>query len=210
MLVSSNGIEKNIIMKLNYLLLFIFVFVGEDLTAQTYPFKSFGKGKFSNTFVSSNYKDTIIIVDTLKRTVIKNRIPEIRSAKFINEDGLILARISDGEGLVNSNGKMLNGPYNTYRTGYMKNGYVLTGISWSSTSIGRIIFNAKGDTIICKFNYDYDAGMSEIPITDTTLIEGYNHRTKRLEKGYLLKSGHWQTIEYLQWIKISEKLNTKK
>ena len=193
-------------MRYNYLLLFLFSFATANLFSQESP-KSFGKGKFKHTYVLSTYKDTIVIVDTLNHTVIKNRIPEIRGANFITENGLILARISDGEGLVSSKGKLLNGPYNRYQTVSMENGYILTGRHWSESDLGRIIFNSNGDTILCKTNLYLDAGQTQEikSITETTLMEGYNHKTKRQEKGYLLKSGKWKTTEYLKWVKVVQK-----
>ena len=188
-------------MRYNYLLLFFFSFAAANFFSQESP-KSFGKGKFKHTYVSST-KDTIIIVDTLNHTVIKNIIPEIRGTNFITENGLILARISDGEGLVSSKGKLLHGPYNRYQTVSMVNGYILTGRHWSESDLGRIIFNSNGDTVLCKTNLYHDEEIKFI--TETTLMEGYNHKTKRQEKGYLLKSGKWKTTEYLKWVKVVQK-----
>jgi hypothetical protein len=181
--------------------------------AQSNSFKSYGSGKFSETYIYNGYiKDTIVIIDSVKRdTIRKNVCCYFRHAKFINDQGLILAYMADGEGLLNSKGKLLNGPYNYGSTELMDNGYVLTGVRWDCKGnysdkdcFGQIIFNKKGDTILYSKNvYHFHRFYS-----DTTLMGGFNGKTKRQEKGYILKSGNWKTIEYLdkngEWVIATE------
>ncbi len=139
-------------------------------------------------------------------------IKEIRHSKFINNYGLIHANISDGEGLLNSDGKMLNGPYNRNGTKQLSNGYILTGARWNCVGRyddplchGQIIFNAKGDTIL------YGKGIYEFitEIEETTLLEGFNAQNNRQEKGFLEKTGQWKTNAYFDkvsgsWIVVKD------
>jgi hypothetical protein len=198
------------------LLFFFLILLIRTSHAQPPRFKSHGTGKYSGVYIYNGYlKDTIMIIDSLKNDTIKNYVCcDYRHAKFINDDGLILAKMSDGEGLLSNRGKLLNGPYNSGNTKLLENGYVITGTPWKctdeqSTCLGQIIFNAKGDTVLCsKKKYTF------YPLyTDSTALEGFNPKTKRDERGYLLSSGKWGTKEYLDpngsWIRYVDEKRIK-
>ncbi|CAN5550107.1 hypothetical protein BH10BAC1_BH10BAC1_05480 [soil metagenome] len=152
------------------------------LVAKSQTFPTNNKSWKNLVIVQDSRRDTLFIYDTIKHDTLKRYFQYIRSARFINDKGLILARISDGEGLLNSKGKMLMGPCNIGHTKNFRENLIYSGPVWGGST--TFIFSSEGDSL---FSFQYFSPT----YVDTMEMMGINLKTKRTERGIFTSDGKW-------------------